>query len=170
MLEIHPTLLLYQGAIFVLFVFLMYRFAYRPLAKMIEARKAAIASTLNEAEALKSEAEKAKVENEARSRQIEDERKRILDAAVAEGNHRKELIIADSRAEAEQLLERTRAAIDKERRLAVREAKADLGAIALEVVRKFLRRKMDKKTEEVLIASVARDLGEGGGKAGSWRH
>jgi len=50
--------------------------------------------------------------------------------------------------------------IEKERRLAVRSAKADLGAIAIQLVRKFLKKGMNKKSEEALIASVAHDLGE----------
>jgi len=97
MLEIHPTLLLYQGIIFIVFVFLLYRFAYRPLTKMIQTRKALIESNLNQAEQLKAEAEKEKIEYEDRRRQIEVERKQIMDTAAAEGNLQKEQIVAQGR-------------------------------------------------------------------------
>jgi F-type H+-transporting ATPase subunit b len=160
MLEIHPTLLLYQGIIFIVFVFLLYRFAYRPLTKMIQTRKALIESNLNQAEQLKAEAEKEKIEYEDRRRQIEVERKQIMDTAAAEGNLQKEQIVAQGRDEVQRLLDRARLEIEKERRLAVRSAKADLGAIAIQLVRKFLKKGMNKKSEEALIASVAHDLGE----------
>lgn len=159
MLDIHPTLLLYQGIIFIIFVYLMYRFVYRPLEKMIQDRRVYIESTISTAEAERAEAERARAEYDNRLAGIEGERKQVVETALTDGNRAKEEIIAAGREEANRLVAKARLAIDKERRLAVREAKADLGAIAIQVVKKFLKKGMNKKSEQNLITSIAHDLG-----------
>lgn len=159
MLEIHPPLLLYQGVVFVVFAYLMYRFVYRPLAKTIRDRKAYIESTINRAEEERANAERARAEYDNRLVGIEGERKRILETALADGNRVKEEVVAEGRNEANRLLENARWELEKERRRAVREAKADLGSIAVGIVRKFLKKKMDRKAEQAFIGSIAQDLG-----------
>jgi F-type H+-transporting ATPase subunit b len=158
MLEIHPLLLLYQGVIFVVFVFLLYRFALRPLAKMVRDRQTNIEASINQAEQNQKATENLKNDYENRLVRIEDEQKKLIDTALAEGNRIKDEVINSARDEANKHLEKAKAEIEHEKNKMLMEAKGEIGIIAIEILQKVLKQTTTKEMEEKLAASLAEEL------------
>lgn len=89
---INPILLLAQIVNFTILLFLLKKFLYKPILKVLEDRKSKIAVSLKQAEEIEKRLEKSAVEQEE-----------MLNKARTEAN----LIISDSKKEAAELAEKT---------------------------------------------------------------
>jgi F-type H+-transporting ATPase subunit b len=162
---------------FVVLVWLLKRFFYRPVLAMIEARRAATAKTIADAEAVRREAEGLKSEYQAHLAQVDKERaaaKALLDAdiagdraqrlaaleaEIAEEHRRREALEARERSELELVLERKAMAIAARfaARLLERLASPELGAKLAELALSELAAQAPEKLEA--LRTALRELG-----------
>jgi F-type H+-transporting ATPase subunit b len=121
-----------QTVNFVILAALLYRFLYKPVLGMIEARKAEVQRQYDDAKAAGEKA-RAYLEAVASSREgIAAEREAALKAAAVRAQEAVEARLVEARREAQALLDGTRNALAAERRHALDEARRaalDLGAV-----------------------------------------
>jgi F-type H+-transporting ATPase subunit b len=158
MLEIHPQLLLYQGAIFIIFAFLMWKFVYKSLVKMVEDRRNKIENTINEADIKHKEAEELKLGYESKLTEINTKAEEVRRRTEQEAWQKHNEIVDVARAEATQIVERSRQQSATEREQAMLAAKGELLDISIELAKKALAKATTPQIEEKLIQELTEEL------------
>ena len=148
-------LLFWTVLIFLILVFLLAKFAWKPILNMVEERTKNIEDALNSAENAKKEMAALKAENEQIMKEASAERDRI----VREAREMKDKIIEESKetakAEADKIMLQTRKLIDDEKRAAMNELKDQVATLSVEIAEKILARELaDKKSQAELINDI----------------
>lgn len=138
-----------------LILFLLVRFLlWKPITKMLEARKEKIDSELNAATSANAEAQELKHSLETQLADAQNQVKDIIAKAVKEGNERKEEIIADARKEAERRLNESNAQVEREIANKQKEIKDTIVSIAFEAASKILEKEVDKEKYLDLVNQI----------------
>ena len=148
-------LLFWTVLIFLILVFLLAKFAWKPILNMVEERTKNIEDALNSAENAKKEMAGLKAENE----QIMKEARAERDKIVREAREMKDKIIEESKetakAEADKILAQARKLIDDEKRAAMNELKDQVASLSIEIAEKILTKELsDKKKHAELIDDI----------------
>ncbi len=140
--------LIWTTFIFLLFVFLLRKFAWGPVMSAIKAREEMIKGSLDAAEKAREEMMVLQADNEAILRKAREERDKILrDARVAYDK-----MLAEAREkgsqESEALVARARDLIEREKNAALAEVKNEVAMLAIEVASKVLNEKLKSDDEQ----------------------
>lgn len=148
-------LLFWTVLVFAILVFLLAKFAWKPILNMVEERTKNIEDALNSAENAKKEMAGLKAENE----QIMKEARAERDKIVKEAREMKDKIIEESKetakAEADKIMVQARKLIEDEKRAAMNELKDQVATLSVEIAEKILMRELsDKKGQSELINDI----------------
>ncbi|MBN1475933.1 F0F1 ATP synthase subunit B [Candidatus Sumerlaeota bacterium] len=147
-----------QIVAFLLFLWILRRYAWGPLTQILDGRKQAIESQFQKVEDLRSEAKRIEAEYEEKVRDIDAEARRHVQEAVADGQRVKDEIIARAREEAEELREK------QERLLGLEVAKAriqmrdDIVAMTMAATEKLLRESVDSDRHRRLVGDFLAEI------------
>lgn len=144
---------------FLLLLFLLGKFAWKPIISSINSRNKSIEEALQLAQKTKEEMKLLQADNE---KIIADARKE-RDGLLKEAREMKEQIISqakkDALDEAAKLLEATKQAIETEKKNAIHEIKVQVAILSTEIAEKILAKELqDKKTSEDIISSSLDNL------------
>ena len=132
-------LLFWMVISFSILMWLLKKFAWKPILKALTAREESIEKALQSAELAKSEMVKLQAGNEKLLKEAMLERERI----VKEAREMKESIIRDAKGlavlEANRVMEEAKMAIARERSEAVNEMKSVISSFSLEIAEKILK-------------------------------
>ncbi|MBK1839226.1 F0F1 ATP synthase subunit delta [Azospirillum sp. YIM B02556] len=123
--------ILLQAVNFLILVWLLRRFLYRPVLAVIAERQAVTEQVRTEAEAARQAAETARRDLEAQRTALPAERDRLIAAARAEAEAERTALLEKARTEADRALEESRGRLAEEREqalAALRRQAAELGA------------------------------------------
>ena len=118
-------------------VFILWKFAFGPLQKVIDERRAGIQESMDVAEETRAEAHRLLEEYKATLTKVRSEAEEILERSRTTGEHAKAEIMADAKAQSERVLAQAHDQIERDTQAAVRELKgqiAELTALATEKV------------------------------------
>ena len=88
---------------FIILVWLLKRFLYKPILKAIDEREKKIAGQIKDAEAKDAKAKKEQAEFSKKNENFDKEKKELMDKAIADTNEEKEKLLEDARNEATEL-------------------------------------------------------------------
>jgi len=149
-------LIVWTTLVFLILVFLLGKFAWKPILNAVHAREEAIDQALKQAEAARAEMGKLQASNEQLLKQAREER----EAIVKEGRAMRDAMIAEAKAaasaEAAKILESARTQIHQEKMAAVTELKNQVAQLAIDMAEKVLRAELAQP--EVAKANVERDI------------
>ena len=141
-------LLIWTLVAFLIFFWIMAKFAFPAITKGLKAREEGIASSLAAAEKVKAEMAEMKSEHEALLAQAREERAQIL----KEARETKEKIINESKetakTEASKIVSEAMAAIEAQKMAAITDVKNQVGKMVIEVSEKILRRELGNKANQ----------------------
>ena len=144
MIDFNATLIA-QVLNFLFLVFILAKFAYKPVINMMEDRKNKIASDLENAEMAKAEAEKLKAEYAAQLAAVRQEAQSIIENARKTAQSVHDKIIAETKEEQEQIVASAKDAILLEKQQAL---------LSLVAAGKILEQKLNSAEDEKLAGSV----------------
>ena len=152
-------LLFWMVVSFSLLVWLMKKFAWKPILKSLTAREDSIEKALQSAELAKHEMIKLQAGNEKLLKEAVLERERI----VKEARELKDSIVRDAKnqavAEAAKVLDETKASIARERAEAVNEMKSVISSFSLEIAEKILKEQLsDNKKQKELVNNYLENI------------
>lgn len=152
-------LFFWTALIFLVFFFILRRFAWKPILNMLHEREASIEQSLSEAKAAREQMSQLKAENEDLLREARAERDKIL----KEANQMRDRIVNEARqaaAEAtEKEKEKARLQIEGEKQAALAQIRDAAATIAVEVAEKILRKEFqDKRKQEAFAKELISDL------------
>lgn len=164
-LEINPLVLPDIGLIFwntlafLILVFVLGRFAWKPILKAITDREQGIEDALAKADKMKSAITEMQSENEALLAKAREQRA----VMIKEAKEASEKMVSDAKEKAKSEYERIVAdaqlAITQQKNAALTEVKNQVGALVVEVAEKVLRRELSNKTEqEIFIKKIADEV------------
>jgi len=137
---------------FLLALWILKKFAWKPLLKIMEQRRQKIASEFEGIDEQKGEMEKLVSDYEAKLKDIDNlARAKILEAA-SEGQKMASEIKENARKEAKDFLDRAKERLQREVDMAKVQLRDDLVEMTLRVTEKILKEKLDQEKDKRLIA------------------
>ena len=136
---------------FVITVWLLKKFAWKPLLSMMEERRQKIINEFQKIEDGKAEAEKLKAEYENKLKNIEAERRQKIAEAVNEANKLASDIKIQAQEEARNIINRTNEQLKRDIDKAKVALKEEMVRITITAAEKILKEKLDEKKERELI-------------------
>ena len=152
-------LVVWSTVSFLIVLFLLTKFAWKPILASLKEREVSIETALSAAEKAKQEMAALTADNEKLLQQAKIER----DAILKEAREAKDSIIAEAKnkatTEANKLVAAARDAINNEKMAAVTELKNQAAGLAIEISEKFLRSKLkDEEKQKVLMGELIEEI------------
>ena len=152
-------LFLFQLLSFLILLFVLGKFAWRPILSALKDREQTIESALLSAEQAKAEMESLKSDNEKLLAEARAERDKILKEAMATANTIKEEAKEDTAKITAKMIEDAKASIENEKRAALTDVKNQVATLSLEITEKLLRKQLaDRKAQKELVEDFVKDL------------
>ena len=144
---------------FAILVFILFKFARKPLQSFLKQRTETIEKTLKEAREAKELAEKALKEVQAKLKTKDQEIEKILAASKRVGEEEREALIKQADKLRERIMEQAKANIEYELRHAKESIKAEAVEIAMELAEKKIKEKLTKEDQEKLLEDSLSKIG-----------
>lgn len=152
-------LIFWQTVLFLLTLFVLARFAWKPIMASLHEREETIESALREADRARVEMQKLQSENQNLLAEARAERDRILREAQQAGNQLIEQAKQRSTEEGGRMINQARAEIDTQKRAALAEIKTLAGQLSVEIAEKVLRRELkDEAAQKALVTEYLKDV------------
>lgn len=152
-------LFIMQTVILLIIIFLMRKFAWKPILNALKAREEGIENAINMAEKARAELAILQTNNENLLKEARAERDAIVkdarETAVTMVEHAK----ADSKTEAEKIIVAARQAIQAEKTAAIAEIRNQIADLSVEIAEKILRSELTSDDKQKALASkLAEDI------------
>ena len=151
LVQLDPGLFVWTILTFLLLVFVLAKFAWKPLLKMLQDREDMIRSSLENAEKAKSELERLNEESEAIMAKARSEAQSILADGKAAAEKVKDGIIAKSKEQANKIREDAGNQIQVEKDKAISEIKEEVVNLTLSVAEKLIQKNLSDADNKSLI-------------------
>jgi len=150
-LGLNTTWLLAQIVNFGLLLFVLWRFAYKPVLKMLDDRKQKIQASLDYAEQVKRDAANQQKEFEKKLDETRREIQAASAAASQAGEKEREVILAQARDEARKLVEQAKSQIDYERKQMLSDLREEVVRLSMLTSQKVIGQSLDEKAHHRLV-------------------
>jgi len=147
--EFSLGLFFWQSLIFIGLLFMLRKFAWKPILDAVNDRETSIKDALASAEAARDEMKNLQSDNQRILKEARAEKESLLKEARAT---RSELINnakEEAKEEAQKILSQAQNAIQSEKRAAVKELKEQVGSIAMEIAEKVLQKELENKDRQL---------------------
>ena len=157
-LSIDSTLLWATIVIFALFAFVLGKFAWGPLLKVVDEREKSIRDQVDSAERAAAEARDLLAKHEELVRGAAREREEVLARATKEADALRAELVGKARAEAEAAVARAREQIGRERDQAVADLRAQVADIAVEAASRIVKSSLTPEAQRKLVDEFVQSL------------
>ena len=158
MVDLSPGTILAQMLNFFILVWILHRFAYKPLVGMMNARKEQIAKDLASAEQSRLEAEQIKADYAAQIAKARHEAQEIVEKAHHQAKLSTAEEVAAARSQIENEKERARQDIAIERDRAMNSLRNEVVSLSVAMAGKVVAKDMNSETNTKLIEDAIRQL------------
>lgn len=160
LLQLEPGMIVWTWITFIVLIVILYKIAWNPLVKLIEEREAAIEENLHNAQKEREEAEAMLNEQRASMAKTHQEVKAILEDTRQLAEKTKREIIEQAKADAEKLIQRSKADIERERLEAINSLKKEVGSMVIRATSRIIGVTLDEKKHHDLIEKSIKELGK----------
>lgn len=148
-------LFIIQTVIFLILLFVLRKFAWKPIMDAVNEREVTIVDSLNQAKLAKLEVENLKAENEVIIREAKVERDNIL----KEAREIKDRIVGEAKdlakTEGDKMIEQARQSIQAEKSAAMSEIKSQIGTLSVTIAESILKQKLDNDgAQNALVENI----------------
>jgi F-type H+-transporting ATPase subunit b len=152
-------LIFWQTITFLLVLFLLSKFAWKPIISSLKEREETIEGALRAAEQAKSEMMKLKADNEKLLNEARAER----DAMLKKAQQTAEAIVEEAKekasSESSKIVENARLAINAERQAAVQDIKNQVASLSIEIAEKILRNQLrEERAQRDLVNQLVNEV------------
>lgn len=152
-------LFILQTLAFLILLFVLGKFAWKPILSGLKEREETIENALLSAEKAKNEMQALQADNQKLLAEARAERDKILKEAVATANAIKEEAKEETSKIAAKMIEDAKASIENEKRAALADVKSTVAALSLEITEKILKKELaDEKAQQSLVEGYIKEL------------
>jgi len=152
-------LLIFAIINFLILVFALYRFLWKPYLKMLDDRKEKISESLSAAEAATEDAKATKAALQAEIARARAQADSLLSAAQKNSEETKRDIIAQAKLEAQRLTEKAKAEIQREKEAAIMQIKQEIASLAVAAAARILKDEMNDDLQKKLTDKYIQEVG-----------
>ena len=155
MIEPGIGLLFWMTLTFIILLFLLAKFAWKPILNAVNDREVTIIDALNQAKLAKQEMAQLKEDNERILREARAER----DGILKEARDMKDKIVSQAKesakAEGEKMIEAARQSIQTEKNAAMADIKTQIGTLSVSIAENILKQKLDNDgAQNALVENI----------------
>lgn len=152
-------LVIFQTIAFLLLMFILAKFAWKPILAAVKEREHSIDEALNKAELAKQEMARLTAQNEDLMKAAREER----DLMLKEAKMLKDNIVNEAKTQAHtegaKLIEKAKIEIENQKKAALYELKSQVSSLSIEIAERVLRGQLQDKTkQEDLVAGLLKDV------------
>ncbi|MFP4015939.1 MAG: F0F1 ATP synthase subunit B [Halanaerobiales bacterium] len=143
---------------FLVLLFLLIKYLYKPVTEMIDKRAEKIQNDINSAEEEKKEAMALKKKYEQEISQARSKAQEIIDEAEQRAKGKAEDIVAEAKKDALRIRERNEKEIARAKEEALNQLRKEVASISLMAAAKFMQEKLEGKQHEKLMEEYIKNL------------
>jgi len=152
-------LFFWQSLVFILLIFVLKKYAWKPILNAVNERERSIEDALKEAEKARLEMQSLQQSNEAILKEAREERERIL----KEARDMKNKMITEAKeaaaTEADKAIVSAKAAIEAEKTAAIAELKNQAASLSIDVAEKILGQELSAENKQTaMIGKIIEDV------------
>ena len=152
-------LFFWQSLVFILLIFVLKKYAWKPILNAVNEREQSIEDALKEAEKARLEMQSLQQSNEAILKEAREERERIL----KEARDMKNKMITEAKeaaaTEADKAIVSAKAAIEAEKTAAIAELKNQAASLSIDVAEKILGQEVSAENKQTaMIGKIIEDV------------
>ena len=159
-LGIDPRWFLSQLVNFVVLLIILQRFLYKPMLTMLNRRQERIRESMDYADRVKKEAERAQADYEKKIEESRREAQTIIGQATQQAERAREDILSKARDEAREIKAKALTDVEYERRRVVAELRDQVAELAILAAGHVLGRELDEKTHRQVVAEFLDETGK----------
>ena len=157
--EFSIGLFFWQTIIFILLIFLLKKYAWKPILDAVNEREEGIKNALLSAEKAKEEMASLQSDNEETLKKARAER----DSLLKEAREMKQQLIDDAKneaqSEAKKIIFQAQETIQNEKKAAISDLKNQVASLSIDIAEKVLKEKLsDDKTQMNLVKDLVKDV------------
>ncbi|SEC35918.1 ATP synthase F0 subcomplex B subunit [Tenacibaculum sp. MAR_2009_124] len=149
--DFSPGLFIMQALILVIILFLMIKFAWKPIMSALTEREEGIQNALDAAEAAKKEMQNLQADNDRLLKEARVER----DAMLKEAREIKEKIVADAKedasSEATKLIENAKVSIEQEKQAALAHIKHQVAELSIGIAQTVVKKELASQDDQLKL-------------------
>ncbi len=145
-----------------LLVFILGKFAWKPLLAMLAERERTIRTSLEEARKARDDSESLLEQNRAILADARNQANEVLEKARQDAEQRRTELAEKARQEAEGLLVRSREESERQKRLAIRELRSEAADLAIAAASQVVGTDLDGESQRRLVDEYFASLSEKG--------
>lgn len=146
---------------FLVLFFLLSKFAFKPLVKVIQERQDFIEKQIRTAEDQRAEAEKLQAEHRQEMVKAREEALEIVERARKQSEKQASDILAAAKTETDRMKESAKQEIVKEKELALAELRDQIGSLSVLIASKIIEKDMNEAEHNALIDKYLKEVGKG---------
>ena len=151
LIQPEPGLAIWTTLTFLLLVFVLGKFAWKPILAMLSERERSIQAALDDSKQARLEAESLMERNRAILADAQNQANELLERARRDGEARRAELAEKARQEAESLLARSREEIARQQRAALREIRGEVADLVIGAATQLVGQNMDGEQHRRLI-------------------
>lgn len=158
LVQLDPGLFVWTIITFMVLFFVLAKFAWKPLMKMLQEREEMIRDSLDDAEKAKAELEHLNEESEAIMTKARAEAQTILANGKAAAEKVKEDTIAKAKEQAKKIIKKTEKQIQIEKDKAIADIKQEVVNLSLSVAKKLINKNLNDADNKSLIEETLKKV------------
>ena len=151
LIQPEPGLMIWTVITFLLLVFILGKFAWKPILAILKERESTIRQALEEAQRARKDSELLLEQNRAILADARNQASEVLEKARQDAEQRRADLAAAARKEAEDLLSRSRDEIQREKRQAIRELRGEAADLAIAAASQVVAGGLDAEHHRRLV-------------------
>ena len=152
-------LIFWQTLIFLVVLFVLGKFAWKPILGALKERENSIDDALKSADQAREDMENLHAKNEKLIAEAKQERDKMIKDAAKMAQDMKDQVKDDAKAIGDKMIEEARAAIESEKDDAIKQIKDQVAELSLQITERLLKKNLsDDKSQQELIKGYMKDL------------
>jgi len=156
-----PGLAIWTIVTFLVLLWLLAKFAWRPILRVLEARQETIRKSLDDAQQARRDLEEVNRQSARILKDAHAQAESILNKSRAEADQFREEMKQKARADAETIIRETRGQIETETARALRQIRGEVVDLSVAIASKLIQRNFTKEDNSQLIEETLKQI-EGG--------
>ena len=157
-LGINIKILIAQLINFSVLIFVLWRFAYKPIMKVLNDRREKIIQGVKAAEKSEEKLAQAATKEKEIITEAKKEALKIVEEAKLRGEEKYQEIVNKSKEDIGQIINQEKEKIHQEKEAVLVEIRQEIGNLLGIGLNKFLDKKIDTKNDEIIISNISKEL------------
>jgi len=149
--DLELGLTIWTVVLFLLFLGVLTKFAWKPLLAMIEEREKGIRESVVSAEQARDEAQRLLAQHQELIKEAGRQREDIMKRAMADAEVVRADLVTQARAESDRMVQRAKDQIEREKKLAIQELRGQVADLAVEAASRIVQSSLTPEAQKKLV-------------------